>query len=211
MRRDDVRPPGPRPASKHVTDMPASARRRAVSAPATPAPSATPTPEPTPSPTLEPTPYPKANGTLIDEGNIARIAAARFDYVGISIDGLEAVHDDWRQLKGSFAASMHAIDLCRQHDIRVGLRTTLTQNNYPQLPALLGLSGEGLQFVADRRDDLVVDGVGQGLADLLRRAPPQQMHPDGADGDAEGDDPAWRQYADASMHTLYEYGVHKYA
>ena len=38
---------------------------------------------------------------------------------------------------GSFAASMHAIDLCRQHDIRVGLRTTLTQNNYPQLPALL--------------------------------------------------------------------------
>ena len=82
------------------------------------------------------------NGTLIDEGNIARIAAARFDYVGISIDGLEAVHDDWRQLKGSFAASMHAIDLCRQHDIRVGLRTTLTQNNYPQLPALLALMRE---------------------------------------------------------------------
>ncbi|HAW40292.1 MAG TPA: heme d1 biosynthesis radical SAM protein NirJ, partial [Pseudomonas sp.] len=81
-------------------------------------------------------------GTLIDEGNIARIAAARFDYVGISIDGLEAVHDDWRQLKGSFAASMHAIDLCRQHDIRVGLRTTLTQNNYPQLPALLALMRE---------------------------------------------------------------------
>lgn len=82
------------------------------------------------------------NGTLIDEGNIARIAQARFDYVGISIDGLEAVHDDWRQLKGSFAASMHAIDLCRQHDIRVGLRTTLTQNNYPQLPALLELMRE---------------------------------------------------------------------
>lgn len=79
------------------------------------------------------------NGTLIDERNIEQIAAARYDYVGISIDGLEAVHDDWRQLKGSFAASMHAIDLCRQHDIRVGLRTTLTQNNYPQLPAILEL------------------------------------------------------------------------
>ncbi len=82
------------------------------------------------------------NGTLIDEGNIEHIAAAQFDYVGISIDGLEAVHDDWRQLKGSFAASMHAIDLCRQRDIRVGLRTTLTQNNYPQLPALLALMRE---------------------------------------------------------------------
>lgn len=82
------------------------------------------------------------NGTLIDERNIAQIVAARYDYVGISIDGLEAVHDDWRQLKGSFAASMHAIDLCRQHDIRVGLRTTLTQNNYPQLPAILELMRE---------------------------------------------------------------------
>ncbi|RRV13937.1 heme d1 biosynthesis radical SAM protein NirJ [Stutzerimonas xanthomarina] len=82
------------------------------------------------------------NGTLIDERNIEQIVAARYDYVGISIDGLEAVHDDWRQLKGSFAASMHAIDLCRQHDIRVGLRTTLTQNNYPQLPAILELMRE---------------------------------------------------------------------
>lgn len=79
------------------------------------------------------------NGTLIDECNIEQIATAKYDYVGISIDGLEAVHDDWRQLKGSFAASMHAIDLCRQHGIRVGLRTTLTQHNYPQLPKLLAL------------------------------------------------------------------------
>ena len=82
------------------------------------------------------------NGTLIDESNIDRIAAAQFDYVGISIDGLEEVHDEWRQLKGSFASSMHAIDLCRQQDIRVGLRTTLTQHNYPQLPKLLELMRE---------------------------------------------------------------------
>ena len=82
------------------------------------------------------------NGTLIDEGNIDQIVAAQYDYVGISIDGLEAVHDDWRQLKGSFAASMHAIDLCRAHDIRVGLRTTLTQYNYPQLPEILALMRE---------------------------------------------------------------------
>lgn len=82
------------------------------------------------------------NGTLIDESNIQRIAAAQFDYLGISIDGLEAVHDDFRQLKGSYAASMRAIDLCRQHGIRVGLRTTLTQHNYPQLPDLLALMRE---------------------------------------------------------------------
>ncbi len=83
-----------------------------------------------------------SNGTLIDERNIERIAAARYDYVGISIDGLEEVHDHWRRLEGSFAASMHAIDLCRARDIRVGLRTTLTQHNHPQLPALLELMRE---------------------------------------------------------------------
>ncbi|MGV8842606.1 MAG: heme d1 biosynthesis radical SAM protein NirJ [Pseudomonas sp.] len=82
------------------------------------------------------------NGTLIDERNIEQIAAAQFDYVGISIDGLEATHDEFRQLKGSFAASMRAIQLCREQDIRVGMRTTLTQQNYPQLPALLDMLHE---------------------------------------------------------------------
>ena len=82
------------------------------------------------------------NGTLIDEHTIAKISAASFDYVGISIDGLEATHDAFRQLKGSFARSMRAIRLCREQGIRVGLRTTLTQQNHPQLPQLLALMRE---------------------------------------------------------------------
>lgn len=80
-----------------------------------------------------------SNGTLIDEGNIQQIADARFDYVGISIDGLEATHDAFRQMPGSFQRSMHAIGLCREAGIRVGLRTTLTQANHAQLPQLLAL------------------------------------------------------------------------
>lgn len=79
------------------------------------------------------------NGTLIDEATVEQVAAARYDYVGISIDGLEQTHDEFRQLKGSFRASMQAIRLCRQRDIRVGLRTTLTRHNFGQLPQLLGL------------------------------------------------------------------------
>lgn len=82
------------------------------------------------------------NGTLINEDNIAHIRAAQFDYVGISIDGLEATHDEFRQLKGSFASSMHGIELCREQGIRVGLRTTLTQENHGQLPQLLELMRE---------------------------------------------------------------------
>jgi len=79
------------------------------------------------------------NGTLINESNINRILDVGFDYVGISIDGLPATHDEFRRMPGGFAASMHAARLCRAHGIRVGLRTTLTRHNHAQLPALLGL------------------------------------------------------------------------
>jgi len=80
-----------------------------------------------------------SNGTLIDEQNIQQIADARFDYVGISIDSLQATHDAFRQLQGSFQRSIHAIRLCREAGIRMGLRTTLTQENHGQLPQLLAL------------------------------------------------------------------------
>jgi len=42
------------------------------------------------------------NGTLIDESNIDKIKEADYQYVGISIDGLEEFHDEFRQQKGSF-------------------------------------------------------------------------------------------------------------
>ncbi|MHA3905265.1 heme d1 biosynthesis radical SAM protein NirJ [Castellaniella sp. WN] len=79
------------------------------------------------------------NGTLIDRGNIEAIAAIGFDYVGISIDGLADLHDTFRRMQGAFDRSIAAARLCREHDIRVGLRTTLTQHNHHQLPALLEL------------------------------------------------------------------------
>nr|WP_298373819.1 heme d1 biosynthesis radical SAM protein NirJ [uncultured Halomonas sp.] len=82
------------------------------------------------------------NGTLITEDNIAEIAAAGYDYVGISIDGLEATHDVFRQRQGAFRESMHAVALCKAHGIKVGLRTTLTQHNYQELPQILAMLDE---------------------------------------------------------------------
>jgi len=57
------------------------------------------------------------NGTLINESNIAQIKAADYQYVGISIDGLEEFHDEFRRQKGSFKTSMHAIKLCKEAGI----------------------------------------------------------------------------------------------
>jgi len=80
-----------------------------------------------------------SNGTLIDEGNIERIAAVGFDYVGVSLDGIARTHDTFRRMDGAFDKSMHGIRLCKDRDIKVGIRFTLTQDNAHDLPALLQL------------------------------------------------------------------------
>lgn len=82
------------------------------------------------------------NGTLITEDNIDEIARVNYDYVGISIDGLEETHDRIRQRQGAFRESMHAVQLCKERGIKVGLRFTLTQENYEQLHDILALMDE---------------------------------------------------------------------
>ncbi len=62
------------------------------------------------------------------------------------------------------------------------------------------LGRDRLQLVADRGDDLVVDGIGKGLADLDGGAPPQKMHADGADDDRRQDE-GGNGAADADAHT----------
>lgn len=79
------------------------------------------------------------NGTLIDESNIEKIAAIGFDYVGVSLDGIQDTHDRFRRMQGAFDASLHGIRLCRDKGIKVGIRFTLTQDNAHDLPALLQL------------------------------------------------------------------------
>lgn len=79
------------------------------------------------------------NGTLIDDRNIDELAGIGYDYLGISIDGLRTTHDEFRRKQGAFDESMHAVRLCRDAGIKVGLRFTLTQDNADELPDLLQL------------------------------------------------------------------------
>ncbi|WP_163139272.1 heme d1 biosynthesis radical SAM protein NirJ [Arhodomonas sp. KWT] len=86
------------------------------------------------------------NGTLIDESNVATIAETGFDYVGISLDGLGETHDRFRKRRGAFDESVHALRLCRDAGIKVGVRFTLAEENAHDLPGLL-------QLVADEDID----------------------------------------------------------
>jgi len=82
------------------------------------------------------------NGTLIDENNIDQIAAMGYDYLGISIDGIRETHDEFRQKKGAYDASMKAIRLCHNVGIKVGMRFSITQGNAHELPTLLATMDE---------------------------------------------------------------------
>ena len=82
------------------------------------------------------------NGTLIDEAILPRIAAAQFDYVGISLDGLRDTHTYMRRDPTAYDKSLEAVRLCRSAGIKVGLRTTLNQHNASELPAVLDLMHE---------------------------------------------------------------------
>ncbi len=79
------------------------------------------------------------NGTMIDKPAVRRIKEVGYDYVGVSIDGMQETHDEFRQKKGAFAQSLQGIRLCREAGVKVGLRFTPTQDNASELPQLLEL------------------------------------------------------------------------
>ena len=79
------------------------------------------------------------NGTLIEAPLAARIAGTGFDYLGISLDGLEPTHDRFRRKAGGFRAALNGIRLCRDRGVKVGVRFTLTRDNAADLPGLLEL------------------------------------------------------------------------
>ncbi|MBN2455678.1 MAG: radical SAM protein [Sedimentisphaerales bacterium] len=80
------------------------------------------------------------NGTLIDKDTANRLADAGTSYVGVSIDGQEQFHDEFRTSKGSFKAAVRAIENCRDVGIKTGLRFTITRANSEQIPDVFDIA-----------------------------------------------------------------------
>jgi heme d1 biosynthesis radical SAM protein NirJ len=80
-----------------------------------------------------------SNGTLIDAAMSDRIAEIGYDYVGVSLDGIGAVHDAFRRQEGAYSAALEGMRLCRAKGVKVGLRFTMTERNVESLPEILDL------------------------------------------------------------------------
>ncbi|MGQ9571908.1 MAG: radical SAM protein [Dehalococcoidia bacterium] len=82
------------------------------------------------------------NGTLITAEATKRIGEAGLSYVGVSLDGVGAVHDKIRGKKGAFAEALEGIRRCRDGGIAVGLRFTVHAMNVDELPGIFDLAEE---------------------------------------------------------------------
>jgi Fe-coproporphyrin III synthase len=82
------------------------------------------------------------NGTLITREIAEKLHAIGLSYVGISLDGLENVHDNFRGFAGSFVRAMKAIDNCQSAGLKVGLRFTINRRNFQDIPGIFDLVEE---------------------------------------------------------------------
>ena len=79
------------------------------------------------------------NGTLITPQKAAELKKVGLSYVGISLDGLEGVHDGFRQCAGAFRQAMEGIANCQAEGLKVGLRFTINRRNAGEVPRLFDL------------------------------------------------------------------------
>lgn len=88
------------------------------------------------------------NGTLITKEMAKTIAGCGFDYVGVSLDGLEKTNDCFRAREGAFRLALSGIRNLMAEGQKVGLRFTLTRRNLADVPGILRLvEDEGIQRV----------------------------------------------------------------
>ena len=135
------------------------------------------------------------NGTLITKERATIFSKIGLSYVGVSIDGMKATHDRFRGVKGAYDASIRGIKNCQDAGIKVGVRFTITGENYTEIPAIfdfiekenipracfyhLVYSGRGSALVEEdlshEEKRKVVDMIMDKTRDLFDRGMPKEI------------------------------------
>lgn len=104
------------------------------------------------------------NGTLITKDKAKELKDIGLSYVGVSLDGLQQVHDRFRGVPGAFDMAMTGIRNCQEAGLKVGLRFTIYSKNAQEVPGIFDLlQKEGIPRVCFYH--LVYAGRGSSLKD----------------------------------------------
>ncbi len=88
------------------------------------------------------------NGTRITPEFARLFKKLGVAYVGISLDGIGAVHDKFRGVQGAFDGAIRGFKLCEEVGQKTGLRLTLTRNNVQCMEQILDfIERENIQRV----------------------------------------------------------------
>jgi radical SAM protein with 4Fe4S-binding SPASM domain len=78
-----------------------------------------------------------SNGTLITPEKARQLFEAGFQYVGVSIDGLEETHDRFRGRKGAFRDAIEGLKNAREAGLKTGARFTVNADNAHDLAGVI--------------------------------------------------------------------------
>ena len=85
------------------------------------------------------------NGTLITRDTAMELSDYGLSYIGVSLDGLQEVNDEFRGVKGAFTDAMKGIYNAMHQGIKVGLRFTMNKGNLTEISKILDLmDAEGI-------------------------------------------------------------------
>jgi Y-X(10)_GDL-associated radical SAM protein len=79
----------------------------------------------------------QTGGRALTEERVRAAKEAGLGTCGVSVDGLEELHDEVRGVKGSFRSAMQALELLRKYDIPSGSNTQIGSRTMPQLRGIL--------------------------------------------------------------------------
>jgi len=79
----------------------------------------------------------QTGGYRLSAAMIEAAAAAGLQGIGVSIDGLEALHDRLRGVPGSYAQALAVLDHCRRIGLTASVNTQITSATMPQLSQLM--------------------------------------------------------------------------
>jgi len=77
------------------------------------------------------------NGTLITEEAARKAKEVGIKYVGVSLDGLEAINDSFRGMDGAFERAIQGMRNSLAAGLKTGLRFTISKHNRDDLPGVL--------------------------------------------------------------------------
>ncbi|MGQ3683528.1 MAG: radical SAM protein [Candidatus Loosdrechtia sp.] len=116
------------------------------------------------------------NGNMIDDDRAKKLKESGVAGIGISLDSIAPEkHDTFRGIPGAWESTLNGIEACRRQGIEFQIQTTVTRENFNEIPEILEFSCN-LGAKVFNLFFLVCTGKGQELTDITPQQYDQALH-----------------------------------